>query len=214
MVLVADYQTAGRGQGTNSWESERGQNLTCSLGFSPEGVKASRQYILSMAIAVALTETLAGLPHPVSIKWPNDIYVGDKKICGILIENMLKGEYIRHCIIGIGLNVNQKRFVSDAPNPTSMALESGHDFDREEVLQSLLRHFEQLLAVWDEEAIRKAYRQRLYRKEGMFPYRDKEGDFTASLVDVEDDGHLVLQDAQGQQRRYAFKEVTFVIEKT
>ena len=166
MVLVADYQTAGRGQGTNSWESERGQNLTCSLGFSPDGVKASRQYILSMAIAVALTETLAGLPHPVSIKWPNDIYVGDKKICGILIENMLKGEHIRHCIIGIGLNINQKRFVSDAPNPTSMALESGHD------------------------------------------------DFTASLVDVKDDGHLVLQDAQGQQRRYAFKEVTFVIEKT
>ena len=145
MVLVADYQTAGRGQGTNSWESERGQNLTCSLGFSPEGVKASRQYILSMAIAVALTETLAGLPHPVSIKWPNDIYVGDKKICGILIENMLKGEHIRHCIIGIGLNVNQKRFVSDAPNPTSMALESGHDFDREEVLLDNLMTLETIL---------------------------------------------------------------------
>lgn len=213
--MVADYQTAGRGQGTNSWESQRGQNLTCSLGFSPDMVKASRQYILSMAIAVTLTETLSKeLPKPVSIKWPNDIYVGDKKICGILIENMLKGEYIKQCIIGIGLNVNQKRFMSDAPNPTSMALESGHDFDREEVLQSMLSHFEQLLTDWNEEYIKKVYRQRLYRKEGMFHYHDKEGDFTASLVDVEDDGHLVLRDSEGRQRRYAFKEVTFVIDNT
>ena len=214
MVVVADYQTAGKGCGTNSWESERGKNLTFSMLIHPTTIPACQQFRITEVISVAICEVLEQYIGDVSIKWPNDIYVGDKKICGILIENMLKGEYIRHCIIGIGLNINQKRFVSDAPNPTSMALESGHDFDREEVLQSLLRHFEQLLAVWDEEAIRKAYRQRLYRKEGMFPYRDKEGDFTASLVDVEDDGHLVLQDAQGQQRRYAFKEVTFVIEKT
>ena len=213
-VVVADYQTAGRGQGTNTWESERGMNLTCSIGLCPEGVKASRQFLLSMAISVALTRTLQALPCPISIKWPNDIYAGDKKICGILIENTLQGDRIKDCIIGIGLNVNQRVFVSDAPNPTSMALESGHDFDREEVLRALLGHFGQLLTDWDEELIRATYRQLLYRREGVFPYRDGEGYFRASLAGVEDDGHLLLQDTEGRQRRYAFKEVTFVIEHT
>ena len=213
-VVVADYQTAGRGQGTNTWESERGMNLTCSIGLCPEGVKASRQFLLSMAISVALTRTLQALPCSISIKWPNDIYAGDRKICGILIENTLQGDRIKDCIIGIGLNVNQRVFVSDAPNPTSMALESGHDFDREVVLKALLGHFGQLLTNWDEELIRATYRQLLYRREGVFPYRDGEGCFRASLAGVEDDGHLLLQDTEGRQRRYAFKEVTFVIEHT
>ena len=213
-VVVADYQTAGRGQGTNTWESERGMNLTCSIGLCPEGVKASRQFLLSMAISVALTRTLQALPCSISIKWPNDIYAGDRKICGILIENTLQGDRIKDCIIGIGLNVNQRVFVSDAPNPTSMALESGHDFDREVVLKALLGHFGQLLTDWDEELIRATYRQLLYRREGVFPYRDGEGYFRASLAGVEDDGHLLLQDTEGRQRRYAFKEVTFVIEHT
>lgn len=213
-VVVADYQTAGRGQGTNTWESERGMNLTCSIGLCPEGVKASRQFLLSMAISVALTRTLQALPCSISIKWPNDIYAGDRKICGILIENTLQGDRIKDCIIGIGLNVNQRVFVSDAPNPTSMALESGHDFDREVVLKALLGHFGQLLTDWDEELIRATYRQLLYRREGVFPYRDGEGCFRASLAGVEDDGHLLLQDTEGRQHRYAFKEVTFVIEHT
>ena len=213
-VVVADYQTAGRGQGTNTWESERGMNLTCSIGLCPEGVKASRQFLLSMAISVALTRTLQALPCSISIKWPNDIYAGDRKICGILIENTLQGDRIKDCIIGIGLNVNQRVFVSDAPNPTSMALESGHDFDREVVLKALLGHFGQLLTDWDEELIRATYRQLLYRREGVFPYRDSEGCFRASLAGVEDDGHLLLQDTEGRQHRYAFKEVTFVIEHT
>lgn len=211
LVVVADFQTAGRGQGSNSWESERGQNLTFSIGFTPERIKADQQFVLSMAISVALTKTLSALPHPVSIKWPNDIYVGDRKICGILIENVLNGNSIRQCIIGIGLNINQRLFTSDAPNPTSMALEGGHDFNRDEVLHTLLEHFSRLLTNWDEEAVRTAYRQQLYRREGMFPYQDKDGDFMASLVNVEDDGHLVLQDTEGRRRRYAFKEVSFRI---
>ena len=113
--------------------------------------------------------------------------------------------------MGIGLNVNQRLFVSDAPNPTSMALEAGQDFNRDEVLHTLLEHFGQLLTNWDEEAVRTAYRQQLYRREGLFPYQDKDGDFMASLVNVEDDGHLVLQDREGHQRRYAFKDVSFRI---
>ncbi len=206
----AEYQTKGRGQGTNTWESERGMNLTFSVRFCPEGVKANAQFIISMAISIALTKTLQVM-HPVTIKWPNDIYVGDKKICGILIENVLAGGGIKDCVIGIGLNVNQTLFVSDAPNPTSMKLESGKEHDRREVLETLLENFEEVLTNWDEGSIRTEYRRQLYRKEGLFTYRDEKGQFSASVVDVEDDGHLLLKDSEGVLRRYAFKEVTFVI---
>lgn len=209
IVVWAEYQTAGRGQGTNTWESARGKNLTLSFRFRPEGVKATEQFIISMAISVALARTLATL-HEVSIKWPNDIYVGDRKICGILIENMLKGDSIEDCIIGIGLNLNQKDFVSDAPNPTSMALESGKEYDRQQVLNALIAHFGELLDHWEAKAIRETYRQLLYRREGVFPYRDRGGLFRASLVSVEDDGHLLLRDTDGRLRRYAFKEIEYV----
>ena len=209
-IVVADYQTAGRGQGTNTWESERGKNLTFSIGFSPEGIKAAEQFVLSMAISVALVKTLRELSD-VSIKWPNDIYVGDKKICGILIENTVTGSHIKDCIIGIGLNVNQTAFVSDAPNPTSMALESGHEWKREEVLQSVLTNFGKLLDNWNAEEIRTTYRQQLYRREGPHPYRDANGLFEATLLYVEDDGHLLLRDVEGHERRYSFKEVAYIL---
>ncbi len=212
IVVWADYQTAGRGQGTNTWESARGENLTLSIRFRPESVKAAEQFIISMAISVALTQTLDML-HGVSIKWPNDIYVGDRKICGILIENVLKGGSIKDCIIGIGLNVNQTHFVSDAPNPTSMAIESGSEHDRQQVLDSLLRNFGALLDHWDAEGLRRTYRQLLYRREGMFDYSDKDGLFRASLAGVEDDGHLLLRDGEGRLRRYAFKEVNYRIKE-
>ena len=206
LVVVTDYQTAGRGQGTNSWESERGKNLTFSVMIHPTWVQADRQFLISMAISVALVETLKELGD-VSIKWPNDIYIGNQKICGILIENTLTGSHIKDCIIGIGLNVNQTVFVSDAPNPTSMALESGHEWEREEVLQSVLTNFGKLLDNWNAEEIRASYRRQLYRREGVHRYRDAGGVFEARMVTVEDDGHLVLRDAEGRERRYAFKEV-------
>ena len=210
-VVWTDYQTAGRGQGMNTWESERGKNLTFSIAFRPEGIQASEQFVLSMAVSVALTKTLSGLKE-VSIKWPNDIYVGDKKICGILIENTLTGNHIKDCIMGIGLNVNQTQFKSDAPNPTSMALESGQEQDCEQVLQTLLTNFSQLLENWSEEDIRTTYRQQLYWREGAHPFRDQNGPFEAFIIRVEDDGHLLLRDREGRERRYAFKEVAFLVD--
>ena len=209
-VVVADYQTAGCGQGTNSWESERGKNLTFSIRVEDMGIKANRQFLLSMMVSVALTKTLSRyLPVPAAIKWPNDIYVGDRKICGILIEHTLQGDRIKSSIIGIGLNVNQMLFVSDAPNPVSMAMVCGRQFDREQVLQDLLADIGQMLEERDESQIRTAYLQQLYRCEGIFPYADAQGSFQARLMTVEDDGRLVLQDTAGLVRRYAFKEVSF-----
>ena len=183
MVVVADYQTAGRGCGTNKWESERGKNLLFSILIHPVEVPVMRQFHISMAISMAIFDALEQYIGDVSIKWPNDIYWRNGKLGGILIENRLQGGCIKDCIIGIGLNVNQEQFFSDAPNPVSLKQIHAEDTD---------------------------YLAHLYRRKGFHPYTDKQGAFMAELVDVEADGHLLLRDDNGTQRRYAFKEVSFV----
>ena len=120
MVVWAEYQTAGRGCGTNQWESERGKNLTFSILIHPKDLPATQQFHISMAISLAICEALEQYIGDVSIKWPNDIYWRNGKIGGILIENTLKGSIIMESIIGVGLNVNQRIFKSNAPNPVSM----------------------------------------------------------------------------------------------
>lgn len=203
MVVVADSQTAGRGCGTNTWESEAGQNLTFSLLVHPTMVPANAQFLISMAISLCIADVLGDYFGEVSIKWPNDIYWRDRKLCGILIEQQLSGSLIRQSIIGIGLNVNQTVFVSDAPNPVSMSQILGHEVSREEVLEKILSRFSL------EAVDRDRYRSLLYRREGYHPYSDANGTFEARLLTVEDDGHLLLCDREGRQRRYAFKEVQF-----
>ena len=211
-VVWTDFQQKGRGQGSNSWESEAGKNLTFSILIHPHDILARDQYIISMAVAVTMHRFLSReLSKEVYIKWPNDIYVGDSKIGGILIENRLGGEHIKDCVIGIGLNVNQQVFTSDAPNPISMCQTEGREWDREEVLRELLDEFVWQMEHFRIDKIREKYRSHLYRREGFYPYRDADGDFEAELVTVEDDGHLVLRDTSGRERRYAFKEVTFLI---
>ena len=144
------------------------------------------------------------------IKWPNDIYVGDKKICGILIENRLQGSIIKDSIVGIGLNVNQAVFLSDAPNPVSLLQLLGHEVDREALLQRFLKALGDAFAMTAEE-LSAAYRQKLYRQDGYYDYQDASGVFKAKLLDVLVDGRLVLLDADGKARYYAFKEVSFII---
>jgi len=207
MVVWADYQTAGRGQGTNRWESERGQNLTFSVLLHPVCLQANNQFTLSMQVSLALCEALGKYIGDLSIKWPNDIYWRDAKIAGILIENRLHGSELRDSIIGIGLNVNQHRFVSDAPNPVSMWQICECETDREVLLQDILSAMHHFFS----QNARQQYLAKLYRREGFHPYADKEGAFMAQIADVEDDGHLILQDEEGYHRRYAFKEVSFII---
>ncbi len=123
MTLVAAHsQTAGRGQRGNSWESEPGRNICATLFHRPAGVPARVQFAVSEATALGVADMLAHYGIEARVKWPNDVYVGDRKICGILIENAVAGCDLLHCRIGIGLNVNQTVFRSDAPNPVSMAM--------------------------------------------------------------------------------------------
>ena len=207
MVVWAEYQTAGRGCGTNRWESEQGKNLTFSILIHPKDLPATQQFHISMAISLAICEALEQYIGDVSIKWPNDIYWRNGKIGGILIENTLNGNIIMESIIGIGLNVNQRVFKSDAPNPVSMWQICEHETDREALLKEILEAFERIL----DSKIREQYLSKLYRRKGYHPYADKEGAFMAEIVTVEDDGHLVLHDDNGKERRYAFKEVQFII---
>ena len=209
MVVVASYQTAGKGCGTNTWESERGKNLTFSLLIHPEGMPVNRQFHITEAVSVALCELLEGyIYNKVEIKWPNDIYVGDKKLCGILIENRLQGAEIKDCIIGIGLNVNQREFLSDAPNPVSLYQLTGKELDRDELLKAFLENFEQ---EWQNKTNGSEYRELLYRKGKDGLYEDKTGRFVAKLTDVLPDGRLLLVDEVGRERTYAFKEVAFIV---
>lgn len=207
IVVWAEYQTAGRGCGTNRWESEREKNLTFSMLIHPKELPATQQFHISMAISLAICEALEQYIGDVSIKWPNDIYWRNGKIGGILIENTLKGSIIMDSIIGVGLNVNQRVFKSDAPNPVSMWQICEHETDREALLKEILEAFERIL----DSKIREQYLSKLYRRKGYHPYADKEGAFMAEIVTVEDDGHLVLHDDNDKERRYAFKEVQFII---
>ena len=207
-VVVAEYQTAGKGCGTNSWESERGKNLTFSMLIHPEEIPANEQFRITEITSVAMCETLRQYVNEVSIKWPNDIYVGDKKICGMLIENRLQGSVIKDSIIGIGLNVNQREFLSDAPNPVSLHQLLGHETDREALLKTFLDAFDN---AYNSKTTCSTYKEMLYRKGKHCLYEDKTGRFTATLTDVMPDGRLLLVDQERREHIYAFKEVQFIL---
>ena len=212
-VVVAHSQTAGRGQRGNSWEAAPGKNLTFSYLLRPHDVVAHEQFILSQAVALAVVDVLSRYADGFSVKWPNDIYYCDKKIAGILIEHNLTGSLISRTIVGIGLNINQASFVSDAPNPVSLLQIMGREYDLDEVLSAILQATAMRYAMCndDREGLRQAYANVLYRREGYYRYRDADGEFEAAIRDVRPDGYLLLVDRAGREREYAFKEVAFVI---
>lgn len=215
VVLAADYQTAGRGNGTNTWESERGKNLLFSVLVHPSFVPVQNQFMLSMMGALALKEALDGyVPEGITLKWPNDIYWKDKKISGTLIETSLAAGHIKDCVFGVGLNVNQTDFSDALPNPVSLCQILGHEVDRNELLEKIMTAFVKYLKMTSEGAygeISALYHEALYRKKGFHAYKDHDGVFDGAIVEVEDNGHLVLRDREGHVRVYAFKEIEFVV---
>ena len=217
LLITTDEQTAGRGQRGNHWESAIGKNLLFSLVCEPEGVRADTQFHLSEATALSALCAIRDYLPPtlrdaVRIKWPNDIYVNDSKVCGMLLEHtVLRGMIVR-TNIGIGINVNQIRFISDAPNPVSLCQVLGHELSCSEVLESFLTHFisfRRMLA--SPETLHDIYLTNLYRRTGMHKYRDEHGEFCAQIADIHPDGRLCLMLQNGERRTYAFKEVAFVL---
>lgn len=214
VVVKADYQTAGRGQGSNTWESEDGKNLLFSLMVRPHTIPVASQFVLSMTMAVALKEALDGYAEGFELKWPNDIYWHNLKISGTLIETTVSGKGLGRCIFGVGINVNQRTFTSNAPNPVSLSAITGQEEDITELLSRIVEAFCKYYAMLLDGRyadISDLYHAALYRRHGFHAYRDANGIFDAAIVEVEDDGHLVLRDKDCHFRRYAFKEVEFLV---
>ena len=212
-VVSCTAQTSGRGQRGNTWESAPGENVTMSVLIRPDGVAPREQFAISEAVALAVAETLdAYLPSGMraEVKWPNDIYVGDRKICGILIENRISSTEICHSIAGIGLNINQKRFFSDAPNPVSLHQLTSQDHDVGEISRKVAQRVIDNAAMC--RACHSRYMERLWRRDGFHLYAEPGGEpFEARIADVALTGHLTLAHRDGHTATYAFKEVAALI---
>lgn len=148
-VVAAREQTAGRGQGTHTWYSTKGKNLTFSILYNPEMLLAQDMILITCATTLGIRDYLLEKGVTARIKWPNDIWVGDRKICGILIENILDGKRIRHSIIGIGLNLNEKDWPSDLPNPVSLGNITGKTYDTDTELELLTKKIRRRFALMD-----------------------------------------------------------------
>lgn len=214
-LVTAEYQTAGRGQRGNRWQSHAGENLTFSVVLEPGFLVAEEQFCLSKVASLALTDTLADLGVAARIKWPNDIYVGDRKIAGILIENDLSGSVIRRSILGIGLNVNQTSFPAELPNPTSVTLQTGMEHERARVLATCYDHLCSRYAqlAQDRAAIDRAYLKTIYRLGEEFSFVNRHGDpFRGTILGALPTGELQLRHSDdGTIRHYLFKEIEYII---
>lgn len=209
-VILTEDQTAGKGQRGNQWESEPYKNLTFSIIFYPHFLLIRDQFYLNMIISLGISEALKPeLGNEVKVKWPNDIYVNDYKICGILIENAIKGSMMEHSIIGIGLNVNQTLFSVD--KATSMSELTLMNYDLNDVFNRVIQSIEKyylLLRNGDLDKIKKAYLNNLYWINEVHLF-ESNGVFSGQIVNVDEVGRLVIESNQ-KRDTYDIKEVTFI----
>ncbi len=218
-------QTAGRGQAGNSWESEAGKNLLFSRLLRPN-ITPTELFRITQYVSLVVAETLAQYTDAINIKWPNDIYWHDKKICGILIETGFAGNRIDYAIAGIGINVNQRIFISNAPNPISLYQITHQEIDLDELLQAINTKFEALNhLLYAPTLLHTSYMQHLYRREGWHKYilrevstlpsaivqGEQESVFQAKIIDVLPNGCLVLQDQDNQIETFHFKQIQYVL---
>ena len=214
-VVIAAVQHRGKGYGQNVWVSEKGQNLTFSLLLYPEFLTTDNQFLISKAISLGITDYLDNYSDRVSIKWPNDIFVGKRKICGILIENDLIGRQMKASLVGVGLNVNQRNFPKRLPNPISLSQLTGEKY-------SLKVEFNKLLAYLNERyfmltsnhgagKINNDYHEKLFRVKQMCKFRKKGEEFMCRIIGVNDYGQLILEDKHGTTKEFNFKEMEFVL---
>ncbi len=219
-VWAASFQTDGRGQKGNRWESSEGENLTFSILARPVMIKAEKQFLVSQCVALGITDYLRMNSVKALIKWPNDIYTEDKKICGILIEHYLSSDNLSVSIIGIGINLNQTIFSPDAPNPTSLFLETGVKRDPANELMRVIScikpYFEIIYAEPDGEIVKEIeerYREQMYLLGKKVRYQDcLTGEiFQGTMKGVDKSACLILQKEDGSMRSYAFKEIKYLL---
>jgi BirA family biotin operon repressor/biotin-[acetyl-CoA-carboxylase] ligase len=214
-VVVAGFQTAGRGQRGNRWASAAGRNLMFSVVLDSSFLRVDQQFLLLQVVALALVDTFACYGIDARVKWTNDIYVGDRKITGVLIDHSTRDGMLSRSGVGVGINVNQTVFEEWLPNPTSMALETGHTLDRDEVLQRffnrLMTRFEALRA-GEHGALQNDYHSKIYRLDTPARFALPDGtEFTGTIRGVAPGGGLMVDDAAGVRKSYLFREISFII---
>lgn len=211
-VLIADSQSAGRGQGSNKWESEPGKNLTFSLLLRPSFLPVAHQFDLMQALSLAVVDFVSlYVKDGVSVKWPNDIYIGKKKICGCLIQNRILGCSLDEVYCGIGININQEVF-SFAPNPTSLFLETAREYDLDDLLVRLLaciaKRYEDLQSGLIDK-MKQEYLSKLLYKGVFAEYIYNEKRIQGCIVGINEYGYLILECKNGERIEAELKELVF-----
>ena len=213
-VVTTGFQTGGRGQAGNKWESEDGKNLLFSTLIRPPEISADEQFLISMIISLGVCDFAERFVPAAFIKWPNDIYINNDKIAGILIENSILGNITDYSVAGVGFNINQENFVSEAPNPVSLKMATGKDYDIDDCLRKAVadldKRYKQLIAGNFSE-IRDNYTGKLYRYLEWSEYSGKEGSFTGKIRSVTPQGLLLIERRSGKTESYAFKEIDFIL---
>ena len=212
-LIWAHYQTCGRGEGGNTWESKAGKNLTISIILRPEFLEPRHQFYISKIIALGIKDFINLFSDGVTIKWPNDIYVKDDKISGILIENSFLGDKYSYCVVGIGININQRRFSSNLINPTSLSLITNHSFVLKECLFLLISLLDNRYITLKEnkfDQIDRDYNNNLYRYKKIHSYETPDGIIQAEIIGVKKTGEIMLSVTDNKIRSFGFKEVGYL----
>ncbi|AFK01776.1 biotin/acetyl-CoA-carboxylase ligase [Emticicia oligotrophica DSM 17448] len=215
-IVITSNQTAGRGQRGNTWEALPNQNITFSIILKPDFLSVVHQFRLNIAVSLGIFEFLCKyLSNGLAIKWPNDIYVGNKKMGGVLIENTLSGSRIAYSVIGIGLNINQLSFSNEKAISLRLATQKQEDFDIQTLIEQLCGCIEKYYLQLKNggafiETQKKKYIERLFRVGEEHLYEKEEIIFKGKIVDVADSGHLMMEVGQ-ELKKFEFKEISFVI---
>jgi BirA family biotin operon repressor/biotin-[acetyl-CoA-carboxylase] ligase len=207
-VVITREQTAGRGQRANSWVSEAGKNLTCTYLLRPKFLRISDQFILNKAIALATAKAIQQfvINYEVRIKWPNDIFLQNKKVAGILLETSLQGGHIVSCLAGIGINVNQQQFQAESGNPISLSEVLETELKLDDVLNKLSENMEVLylqLKAGKFQNIDSSYNSLLWKKDEKHTFYSDGISFTAEVKYVDEQGCLHLLDEENQELIFA-----------
>lgn len=213
-IVISDYQTQGRGQVGTNWESESGKNLMVSVFKDVSFIEFKYHFYISIVVSLAVVKTLQQFSIPkLSIKWPNDILSEDKKLCGVLIENVLKQDQLKATIIGVGLNVNQTRF-NDLPRASSLKLLTGQHYDINELLFSLvanIKYYFKYLKAKAYNKLKTEYESYLFRKDKPSTFRDNEGNlFSGYIKQITDSGCLKLLLEDDILAEFDLKEITLM----
>jgi len=216
-VVQAAHQTAGRGQPGTRWVGSEGKNLTFSILKRFESFPARQHFLLNMLVSLSVYRLLESLEIPeLYLKWPNDILSGSRKVCGILLENQLRGSEITSSIIGIGLNVNQTEF-KDLPAAASLKIITGKSYDLSEALLTfigLLQDAFNQMPHTSYESLLVQYEEKLYLKDQPAPFELPEGHrFTGTIRGVDPHGSLRMELENGEVRTFDFKQVRYLRER-